>query len=106
MDSGHIQFIAIYLVAIVAVAALMKFQNPEMTAMRIALWAGAALPTFGFILLIGLLVRLIFRSAPSGPEGNAYGFAIFLLSLKLDVICLLGGTIVAWVIAKALSGIR
>ena len=106
MDSGHFLFIANYLVAVAAIAALMRLENPKMTAGRIALWVGGGLPASVLIILIGLLVRLVFSAYPHGPEGNAYGFAILLLLLILDTICALGGMIVAWVVARALAGFR
>lgn len=106
MRLGIILFVAFYLGLVAGVAALLKLKCREMTAVRVAFWAGGAIPIFLLILLIALLLNLIFGPYPDGPEGNAYGFAIWLFLLIMDGVCLIGGLIVAWIVAKILSSSR
>lgn len=106
MRLGIILFVSLYLGLVAALAALLTLKVRGMKAGRVALWVGGAIPATLLIVIIAMLLSLIFGAYPRGPEGNFFAVAIWSFLLMLDGVCLIGGLIVAWIVAKVLSGSR
>lgn len=61
------------------------------------------MPATLLIVIIAMILHLIFGDLPDGPEGYVFAAAVWSFLLMLDVACLIGGLIVAWIVAKVVS---